>query len=532
MKALIIDDERHVREAVKLLVDWEAHGIGTVLEASDGAAATATILKEKPEIIFTDMMMPNMGGVELLAWTSRHAPESKVIVISGHDDFEFVRQTLKHGGIDYILKPIDPAQLAGALGNAIASWQADEEARRRDQHHGSQLHQLKPVYLEQFLSTLVTEPGASSGAAETLRQEFGLAAPPTRGRIALLGLEPASAAIRQKFAAGWDLLYFALLNICNEFLRERRIGYAFRCRGSEGEIALLFWGTAEDAAGVLAEIDAAIRRTLKTRFAFGIGDDAALPGELGVSYRQARAALARRNLLDGASWCHRYAGAAVKTDAPLFNDYEERVRYAVQSGQPEQAEAALAPWFAALNAADWISPEQLQLWWQEIAVARSVWLRERKLERDGEAAALLLPADEKGVFDLAAWQRLVLEEVREAALACADERQTHSSIHDIAKYIEQFAHEDISLQTIASRFFLSREYISRKFKQVMNENVSDYVTRVRIERAKALLASPQLRISQVSEKCGFQDEKYFSKVFKKQTGCSPGEYRKQIQERV
>ncbi|MBB3110731.1 two-component system response regulator YesN [Paenibacillus phyllosphaerae] len=531
MNVLIVDDERHVREAVKLLVDWESMGIEHVLEAADGAAAVQLIQERKPEIIFTDMMMPNMGGVELLAWAARHSPTSKLVVISGHDDFEFVRQTLTYGGVDYILKPIDPLQLNQALTKAIDGWRADEEARLRDQRHGTQIHQLKPVYLEQFLSTLITDPGASTGAAQTLCQEFGLSHPPARGRIALISLDLAPPTLRRKFAAGWDLLYFAILNIGNELLREQKLGYAFRCRGSENEVALLFWGDAPEAAGVLAEIEAAIKRTLKARLAFGLGNPAALPGALGVSYRQARQSLARRNLLDGRQWCHRSDAGAVApaSAAPLFNDYEERIRYAVQSGNPEQIEAALAPWFQALNQTAYISPEQLQLWWQEIAVAKSVWQRDgRPVSVSGGSASFVIPADEEGAFDLNGWKQLVLEQVCEVGKRYAEADQDRGVIHEIADYIAQFAHEDISLQTIAARFFLSREYISRKFKQVMNENISDYVTRIRIDRAKSLLLAPQLKISQIAEKVGFQDEKYFSKVFKKQTGCSPGEYRKQL----
>jgi len=84
----------------------------------------------------------------------------------------------------------------------------------------------------------------------------------------------------------------------------------------------------------------------------------------------------------------------------------------------------------------------------------------------------------------------------------------------------------MTLQHISDRFYLSREYISRRFKQEFGENISDYIARVRIEKAKQLLLSPNLRIAQIAEIIGYQDEKYFSKVFKKMVGQSPNEYRK------
>lgn len=143
MKTLIIDDEKHVREAIRLLVPWERMGITAVLEAADGQAAIRIIESENPAIIFTDMMMPHVSGVELLAWVAEHAPCSKVIVISGHDDFNFVRQTVKYGGMDYLLKPIDETQLLTALSKAIDEWQTDEEARCRDRNRNMEINQLK-----------------------------------------------------------------------------------------------------------------------------------------------------------------------------------------------------------------------------------------------------------------------------------------------------------------------------------------------------------------------------------------------------
>lgn len=105
-------------------------------------------------------------------------------------------------------------------------------------------------------------------------------------------------------------------------------------------------------------------------------------------------------------------------------------------------------------------------------------------------------------------------------------RENHI-IYDIAAYLENHYAEDISLQDMAARFFLSREYISRRFKQEFGVNISDFLAGVRIEKAKLLLLNPQLRIAQVAEMVGYQDEKYFSKVFKKQEGQTPNEYRKE-----
>ncbi|MNE76734.1 HTH-type transcriptional regulator YesS [compost metagenome] len=86
----------------------------------------------------------------------------------------------------------------------------------------------------------------------------------------------------------------------------------------------------------------------------------------------------------------------------------------------------------------------------------------------------------------------------------------------------------MSLQEVAGRFYVSREYISRKFKQEYGINFSDYIGSVRINKAKLLLQNPNLKLSQISEMVGFHDVKYFSKVFKKQVGVTPKDYRTQV----
>ncbi|WP_053373645.1 response regulator [Paenibacillus sp. FJAT-27812] len=534
MKALIIDDEKHVREAIRLLVPWKDFGIDTLLEAQDGLAATSLIRSEKPEIIFTDMMMPNMDGTELLQWAAEHAPASKIIVISGHDDFSFVRHAVKFGGVDYILKPIDAEQLVGALTKAVSCWTTEEQERNRKRSMNIELNQLKPMYLEQYFSALISKPGSYPGFADTMRQELGITAPITRARMAVVRLELTSPAVREKFASGMDLLLFSMTNICNEFLREKEIGFALRHWGQEHELLLLFWGDAERAPELIADMNDAFFLALKTRFHVGLGQAAPFPEAAAAAYNQAKQALLRRNLLVRDSYCHPFAaaGSSPKNTLLLFSEHEERVRFAVQSGNKEQIRRALQPWFDRLDLGGYISLEQLILWRQQFEVAKSIWEYNNEhggagADQESRAAEhTAIPVDSSGFFDYEQWKQSLLTEAYEAAKRMSEHDKERSVIADIAKYIEQHPHEDITLQDISERFFLSREYISRKFKQETNENLSDFIAEVRVKRAKELLANGQLKISQVAELVGFQDEKYFSRVFKKRTNCSPNDYRK------
>ncbi|WP_139996803.1 response regulator transcription factor [Paenibacillus paridis] len=533
MKALIIDDEKHVREAIRLLVPWDQFGIDSLLEAQDGIAATELIRTERPEIIFTDMMMPNMDGTELLQWVAEHAPASKMIVISGHDDFSFVRHAVKYGGVDYILKPIDAEQLVSALTKAVDCWLAEEQERARKRRMNMELNQLKPMYLEQYLSSLIHNPAAHASFAGTLRQELGITKPIVQARMGLVRLELTSPEIREKFASGLDLLLFSLTNICNEFLKEKELGFALRHRGQGHELLLLFWGDGELAPSLIAEMNDALFLALKTRFHFGLGQAALFPASAASAYQQAKLALLRRNLLINDSYCHLFDAAVPthKNTPLLFSEHEERIRFAVQSGNKEQIRRALLPWFDILDQDGYLSLEQLVMWRQQYELAKSIWefKQERNHTEDKHRSAdeqVLLPVTSNGGFDYEQWKRSVYEEACEISVQLSGKDKERSVIEEIASYIEQHPHEEITLQDISERFYLSREYISRKFKQETSGNLSDFIAEVRIKRAKELLANGQLKISQVAELVGFQDEKYFSRVFKKRTNCSPNDYRK------
>jgi two-component system response regulator YesN len=123
------------------------------------------------------------------------------------------------------------------------------------------------------------------------------------------------------------------------------------------------------------------------------------------------------------------------------------------------------------------------------------------------------------------WSYRLLQRLSQAVVQRQAQEKTKMS--DIAGFIDQHYRDELSLQDIAKRFFVSREYVSRKFKQEYGINITDYITGIRIDKAKLLMVNPNLRIAQIAEMVGFHDEKYFSKVFKKQEGISPKAFRLQ-----
>ncbi|KAF0815673.1 MULTISPECIES: response regulator transcription factor [unclassified Cytobacillus] len=149
MKAIIVDDEQHVREGLMLLGEWSRFGIDTIMEAADGNEAIKLIKEHRPEIIFTDMSMPKRDGISLLKWIHSSDLSSKTIVVSGYDDFDYMRNAICYKSFDYILKPIDPDILNEILERAINEWNQQNTSLECTQEQNRELNVIQQI--EQFL---------------------------------------------------------------------------------------------------------------------------------------------------------------------------------------------------------------------------------------------------------------------------------------------------------------------------------------------------------------------------------------------
>ncbi|MGG4195418.1 MULTISPECIES: response regulator [unclassified Paenibacillus] len=567
MKALIVDDEKHVRDAIRLLVEWDTHGIDTIMEAADGEQAVELIQQHKPQLVMTDMMMPTMSGTALMEWMSRHAPSSKIIAISGHDDFSLVRHAMQHGGMDYILKPIDPDAVNNAIGKAVAAWKQEEDVRQSSQQQRMQANEFKPMLAEKLWSGLLDDPCVYEGNVRRLQREFYLPEAITCARLAVARIHAGHVNWRGKFGENRHLLFYSLVNIADELLNGKTYasdgqrnhvstcGTAFRYGAPEGELIILMWDSPMRLEAVLDQLNAGLEQTFKHRLHFGVSSSFSLPAGISAGYAEAKHALMHRNLLKHRTHIHKskvttesLADETARIASPpqhtgvskqiRLASFEEEWRLALLSGHKEQLRQAVHAFIEAQKQLSQLTPDMLIGWMKEWEAFRV------RMEQAAAPDAASVEEMHAGIpdqmsihfhcpecmddFSWSDWEQAWLSSLTQlSGLLVQQKKEEQHIIYDIAKYVEQHYHEEVSLQDIAQRFYVSREYISRKFKQQLGINLSDYITNIRMDKALRLLLNPHLRIAQVAEMVGYQDEKYFSKVFKKTQGMSPNTYRKQ-----
>lgn len=535
MKALIVDDESRVRRAIHLLVDWKSHLIDEVEEASSGTEAIEMIRASKPCIVIMDMMMEAGNGLELMAWVNEFAGTIKFIVVSGHDDFNFVRHTVRHGGIDYILKPIDAEAINAAVAKAVAEWKREEQERNELQRQNIQLNEFKPIYGEKLLSSLIDDPTSADSNLRRLVMDGIIPHSVQNVRLLLLLVDTGDSPLLNRFANDSELLHFAIINVCNEFLFSQQRGIAFKHWGAHGEIVMLVWGH-EIISDLILQINEGLFHTLQRRMHFGASKSGLLPHTLPTLYQEASTALSRRNLLVPGDYIHVLTNST-GSGYIFFSDVKDDWKMAVMSGNREQIDIVSQRWIDQISRSGNVTPELLDFWKKDILAFRIGLLRETlgdeaentitqltKLDKDNRP-----PVTNGYSFSLFAWRDWSNTFMKQLSQAVT-ERQTHENrtMLDIIKYIDHHYPEEISLQDIASHLFVSREYVSRKFKQEFGINFSDYLGHYRIDKAKVLMTNHNLTITQIAEMVGFHDVKYFSKVFKKREGVSPKVYRSNL----
>ncbi|BCG57380.1 response regulator transcription factor [Paenibacillus sp. URB8-2] len=532
MKVLIVDDETDVRDSIRLLVDWEDYRITDVLEASDGSSAMTLIESEQPEIIFTDVKMPNVDGMTLLQWIEDNAPDSKRIVISGYDDYAYIRKTMMHGGLDYLLKPIKRSELLDALRRAVDTWLKDEESRRLNIRKDVEINKTMPMYWDKILSNAVSQPGFYPTVANELHASFGWSAV-RECRVAMMITDPLPRVVLDKFGGNLDLLYFLMGNICNEVIGPPENGYAFKHADPNYGLILLLTGDLTAADGKLRAMNDALYKVLRARFHCACSSTTAFPHRLHDGFEQMLQAARGVSFLKNTDRIH-YEGDTpppVPAQRIALADFANPLTAAVHRGEPSRIGSAVAKWIQTVGELEAVTWEQLKYWRYEYELLRGRLLKDTDRTADTPAHASspgLFPISPDSRLSLEDWRREWTDDLCEIAKALKEASlREYDVIHSIKQYIDANYRENLSLQDIAGQFFLSREYVSRRFKQVYNENLSDYLEQVRIEQAKLLLANGQYKVSSVAEMVGYQDGRYFSKIFGKLTGMTPREWRKE-----
>lgn len=524
LKVFLAEDERVVREGLRDMIPWEQYGFVFAGEASDGEMALPLVRKIKPDVLITDIKMPFMDGLAFSRLVSKELPGTKIIILSGYDDFSYAQQAIELHVDQYLLKPITRASMIQALEQTKAHIEEErdqEDYRRRFIRESQEYeHYARRVFFEKLISGQLRVPEIYEQAS---RLELELDA--EEYNIVLFTLQPmeSATAYSEQSAALQDNLLQGFLQF-PDFLvfRGSALSYAVLLKGSKGQL-----GTLTQRCVELIQQRCTGAETLMDWYV-AAGTPTERLSSLPHCYSAANHALAYRHLLPNTHILKtEMAERSGKLSAYSAVDQGRLdpmlIQGFIQNGLETEIEDFTNEFFDGLgDACDSLMFRHYLL----LSARINALAAAEKLGLERGELAKRLPQPE---LDAPLALREYFTQVLRCAVAMRDEesiRQSGGIVDSAIEYIDHhFTEENISLNTVARAINVSTNYLSAMFSQKMGQSFVEYLTQKRMTRAKQLLRQSGKRSGEVAAEVGYRDPRYFSFVFKKTQGCTPREYR-------
>lgn len=528
---MIVDDEPIVREGIKNRIQWSDHGFECVGVSENGRDALEAVSRLRPDVVLTDIYMPFMDGLELSRHISKQYPLTKIIILTGYDDFEYAQQAVKLQVTDFILKPVTSAELREMLDKLKS--QMDEERGHREHLNRlkQQLNESLPLLKERFLERL-----ASSALNEwEISSKIAYFDIPLRGPLFVAIATDMDELRPEEQGTDNELYAFAIYNIIQEIMEKEAASAVFRYQGNK-VITILSGSEEEEIYSRAQELAEQIRTTVKSYLKFtvtvGVGTIGTHLQDIRHSCRASVAALEYR-LLIGSDQVVSISDLEKRGSTPLYDgaETESALVSAIKTGTHEDVERSIGRLIRELGNAS-ISIEQCH-----VRVLRTMLAVLQTLLEIGCSEKELFGRETRLLTELYSFRSLdeieiwLKEMCRKAVKDVADTRRdiSRKQMEEAAAYIHRnFDDTALSVKTVCSRIFMSASYFSALFKAHTGKTFVEYVTGVRMEKAKELLKHSSLKTYEIATKTGYQDAQYFSVLFKKYTGDTPTEYRNKM----
>lgn len=522
-KLMLVDDEDEVREGIVATVDFESCGFTLCAQAMGAIDALDKAAQFQPDVVFTDVHMPYMDGMEMISRLQEMYPTMKYIVLSGYDNFIYVKQALQRQVMDYLLKPLSAQGIMKVL--CRAKEQLDEQARQRGDLELLQdkvkrnAQQLRRGVILEYLS------GSAYGDAHALcayppPEDSRIAFPAYLAVLSLERTEDNLEVLRRDFDSQPMLLGAAVQEVLSEVFKRHR----GECLEYRSQFLLLLPDGQEEAIRSCDDAIESLGHYLHLTATVGLSDEVGGYGGLGEGYQQAAAALEKRFI---AGQGRVYTPSVTKErrlkDMELF-EWSSRVQSLCRSGSRQEVDAFGAELTQHIAGMD-LSARQLLM----MRLVSDTLSAAGRAGVDVEPALTTLHLEQalqpagaaSGVEQLGALLLFVADAVRRDVNTTGAEM-----IARAVDYTQQnYADKELSLESVCAAFGVSQTQFSLLFKRKMGTSFLQFLLDLRIGAAKDLLAHSSRKIYQIAEETGFGDASYFSYCFRQRCGLSPKEYR-------
>lgn len=542
LKIFLAEDEVIVRETIKRMIPWEELGFELVGEAADGEMALPLLIRQKPDLLITDIKMPFMDGLTLAKLAKKELPELKIVILSGYDDFNYAKQAINIGVEDYLLKPITKNALIERLSEIRSRYEHEKTQKEYYEKFQREMQAYEKNSSRDFFEALVR---GSMDMMEVYKkaEKLGVDIVAEAYNILIFTMNSEEDFSGQK--EGYSEWEAETLEMLEEFFsghpsamlfRSNIFSYGFLLKGQKESIKEITKECVGKIQGILN------RKESKREWFLAVGQPVERLSQIKKSYHTASRAFSQRylygeNILyyDEMEMMEHRSGQADTNDNAYLKKVDVNalnpaiLQKFLSNGIQEEIENFVKDYFYAIGQEPMESLVFRNYVILNVRFSVITFLKGLGCDTEGmepENTEEILVESGKNIENAIAYA----EKMISRAITIRDQNsgnKNRSILKTAVDFIdEHYMDEDISLNTAANVANVSSNHFSALFSQNMGQTFIEYLTSLRMNKAKELLRCTGMRSSEIAGEIGYKDAHYFSYLFKKTQGMTPSDYRK------
>ncbi len=530
-KVLLVDDEVIIREGLKNNIDWKMHDMEVIATAEDGLDALEIVKNKHPDIIITDIKMAFMDGLQLISEVKSISPDTLIIFISGHDEFNYARKAIGLGAFDYVLKPIELDYLAKLLNKAQDKLNRSKKMESELAHLQELYEGSKPILLESVFKDVIFGRRIN---VKTELEKLNISIGEMVFATAILNIAEFAYIASNMTIEEIIRLDDCMQRIVDEVLEKLDFQINFTWREPCEKVLFLFSENRDLFLNETRNCLATIRERIDEET--GMEAITALSGifdkteEINRSFQQAcdtmnYSAISDRSISSEYDQIKSSFGKMDRIDSLA----DEEILDAINDGDMnrlKQIVSLISDKTASRGSENiqFMHHTALTVFFSVIyALNRSGYLIDEVLENPVLSYRKIFECD-----TMASIEETLLDFFQEIVdfLNMKKVGKTGEIISRAQQFIREHYHESaLALDNVADYVNISVCYFSTLFRKETGKTFKDYLTSVRINKAKELLSKSDLKTFEICYKVGYENPTYFSTLFKKTEGISPSQYR-------
>jgi len=533
-KVMLVDDEEIVTEGLKKKINWEGLQLEISGIAQDGLEALKMIEETTPDILITDVIMPVMDGLKLIETIKAMGKNIKTIILSGHDEFSYAQKALKLGAAEYQLKPISVEELEGLLERIVLEINEErQEEQVKNKLKRDNVQNTEIVKLHIFTSILegrADNPDKLTRIIYDINKEYLT----NKIVVSVIELDDYSKIFIDKNMNERELTIFSMLNITSEIVESNNKGFAIIL--DEKRLATITfydsgWSThqiSNSYTWLFRLIKDNIKKYQGYSVTIAVGQVVDKVFEIRESYLGACQAV-KYKLLYGKGRIN-HSDRIPKSNGQLqkmFSDDERNLLELIN----ELDKKGLFEYIEKLHKNIVEKPihsyeDVINVCYKLVLMAKSLLDQHSNSNETTETEIALLEQikEFEDIDQLMGWIKEFISNVFDVANS-KNKRQFNSIINYVIENIEKNYMNEIELNDLARKLFISANYLSTLFKKETGISFKNYLTNHRLMKAKKLLLDPQYKIYQIANMVGYENEEYLCRLFKSNFGITCKEYR-------